>query len=633
MPRHRQTAKRTRSWIGPALIILLVLFFIAFYRDLWQIFRAILVLGIQFIGYNVPFPAEVGQSLLIVLFNVVFGFVLVTILWTMLISGQALLPIRRYRHYGPARRSGGNGSHNGKHNGNGNGSGHGRSPPNDEEITWPGAGDILYSAKESQLPPSESPSEHSNELELARTSWHFTLHMLNIHGPAVFIEGGQVRSKPDELDLPYPGVAVIDFNSAVVLDERMPSPGLLDPLWRLASTVLVPLGLSDPRVPCRAVGPGLVFIRRSEKIRGAVDLRKQFRIRTDVSTYTRDGIEMTTNAWAIFTIGQDPEVLDVTYTTKKGSPHRPRDLRVVNLQRLSGGRVRVQGFSDELDEEDIQEVHHYFRVDSRKRQFQLYKPVLEPNLLPTYNSERVFAALYSRARNDEEQELIPWDQLPTTFATDIVRDLLHDINYDQLYEMNPDTDNINYVATKGKLRQRMRNNGILSYRTILHRRGEPLVEGGEYRESDLWASRIRPLTTPKILRDRGIKVIASGFSEPVPLDDHIYAKRLERWEAPWMRETEINRASQELDAMRIRTRARIQAQQDFIYSLAQILQSHEHSEEVAAVRVLQALETAADDPNTRQLLPRHVIVLMRTLHDWLLPEEASPPARGFDDQL
>ncbi len=629
--RYRHTPKHTRSYIGPTLLILLALFIIAFFQDIWQIFRAALVLGIRFIGYNVPYPAGVGHSILIVLFNLGLGFILVAFLWAVLVSGQALLPIRRYRHYGPVRSSN---NHNGNGNGNhGNGNGQGRSPPGAVDMAWPGAGEILYSSRESQPPQANSPSEHSNALELARTSWHFALHILHIHGPAVFIEGGKIRGSNEELNLPFPGVAVIDFNSAIVLDERMPSPGLLDPLWRLSMAILVPLGLSDPRVPCRAVGPGLVYIRRAEKIRGAVDLRRQFRIRTDVSAYTRDGIELKTNPWVIFTIGQDPEVVDVTYTSERGDPRRPRDIRIVNLERLSGGRVRVKSFSDELDDDDIQEIHHYYRVDSRHRQFQLFKPVPASNTLPSYDPDRVFAALYSRARDDAHEALIPWDQLPTTFATDIVRDLLHDINYDQLYELNPASDNINYVLYKGKLRRRMRNNGILSYRTIIHRRGEPLEVGREYRESELWASPVRPLTTPKILRNRGIKVIASGFSEPVPLNEHVYEKRLERWEAPWHRDTEINRAHQELEAMRIRTRARIQAQQDFIYSLAQILQSHEHSEEVAAVRVLQALETAADDPNTRQLLPRHIIVMMRTLHDWLLPEEASPPAQGFDDQL
>ncbi len=632
MPTRRHSLKQNRSWIGPTLFVLLVLFVLAFLSDLWEVFRAILIVMIRVIGYQVSFPAALTNSLLVILFNVLFGFMLVASLWSMLISGQALLPLRRFRHYGPARRSGGNGSHNGNHNGNGKS--HDRSPPDGESFPWPGAGEILYSSRESQPPTAAaSPSEHSNTLELARTNWHFTLHMLHLHGPAVFVKGGKIRVKPEETDLPYPGVAVIDFNSAMVLDERTPSPGLLDPLWQLLMGFLVPLRLSDPRVACRAVGPGLVFIRRSEKIRDAVDLRRQFRIRTGVSAYTRDGIELKTNAWAIFTVGQDPDVVDVTYTTPKGDPHRPHDIRTVHLVRLSGGRVLVKDFSDEMDEDDIQEIHHFYRVDSRHRQFELFKATPEHSTLPSFNPQRVFAALYSRARDDEQQSLIPWDQLPTTFATDIVRNLLQDINYDQLYESDPDNDNINYVAYKGKLRRRMRNNGILSYRIIIHRRGEPLEVGREYRESDLWASRIRPMTTPKVLRNRGIKVIASGFSEPVPINEDVYEKRLERWEAPWQRDTEINRAHQELDAMRIRTRARIQAQQDFIYSLAQILQSHEHSEEVAAVRVLQALETAADDPNTRQLLPRHIIVMMRTLHDWLLPEEASPPASGYDDQL
>ncbi len=620
MPYRRRVTKRERSWVRPTIIILLVLFVVAFFQNIWQVFRALLVVGIRFLGYHTAFPASAVQSLAIILFNLIFGFFLVSSIWSTLIAGRALLPIRRFRHYSTER--------NGRNN-----NGHGLSPPGGPNMPWPGTGEILYSAREPQPQPADSVSEHSNSLEMARVSWHFTLHMMHIHGPAVFVEGGKIRGTPSELNLPYPGVAVIDFNSAIVLDERMPTPGLLDPLWNLITAALVPLGLSDPRVPSRAAGPGLVFIRRSERIRGAVDLRRQFRIRPDVSAYTRDGIELKTSPWAIFTIGQAAEVLDVTYVTGQGELRRPHDIRVVRLEKLSGGRVLVKGFSDELEPDDIQEIHHFYRVDSRHRQFQLYKPAPAPSILPTYNAQQVFAALYSRAREDENQEIIPWDQLPTTLASDLVRDLLHEINYDQLFETNPDGDSINYVVYKGKLRRKLRNNGILSYRTVIHRRGEPLEVGHEYRELDLWASPIRPLTTPKVLRNRGIKVIASGFSEPAPVSERVYEKRLERWEAPWLRETEINRAHQELEAMRIRTRARIQAQQDFIYSLAEILQSHEHSEEVAAVRVLQALETAADDPNTRQLLPRHIIVMMRTLHDWLLPEEASPPAQGYDDQL
>jgi regulator of protease activity HflC (stomatin/prohibitin superfamily) len=127
------------------------------------------------------------------------------------------------------------------------------------------------------------------------------------------------------------------------------------------------------------------------------------------------------------------------------------------------------------------------------------------------------------------------------------------------------------------------------------------------------------------LRERGIKVIASGFGELIPVDEAIYRQRLETWRAPWQKDVEIVRAQQDLEAMRIRSRARAEAQRGLTQSLANILQKQPHSDEIAALRVLQALEAAASDPHTQQLLPSDTITLMRTIHDWLLPGESRFP--------
>jgi hypothetical protein len=54
-------------------------------------------------------------------------------------------------------------------------------------------------------------------------------------------------------------------------------------------------------------------------------------------------------------------------------------------------------------------------------------------------------------------------------------------------------------------------------------------------------------------------------------------------------------------------------------TLANILQKHPHSDEIAALRVLQALEAAASDPHTQTATASDTITLMRTIHDWLLP--------------
>jgi hypothetical protein len=65
-----------------------------------------------------------------------------------------------------------------------------------------------------------------------------------------------------------------------------------------------------------------------------------------------------------------------------------------------------------------------------------------------------------------------------------------------------------------------------------------------------------------------------------------------------------------------------------VLALAQILQLEEASQEAMAVRVFQALETAATDSRTQKLLPNETIAMLRTLRSWLLPGADQPPFDG-----
>jgi hypothetical protein len=115
-------------------------------------------------------------------------------------------------------------------------------------------------------------------------------------------------------------------------------------------------------------------------------------------------------------------------------------------------------------------------------------------------------------------------------------------------------------------------------------------------------------------------VIASGFGDLV-VDERIYKQRLDNWRAHWDSETEVVEARLEWEALKIRTNARIQAQQDFVQRLAQIYQMNANSREILAMRVLQALEMAASDPKTRQFLPEDTFSMLSSIHDWLLPQD------------
>jgi hypothetical protein len=464
----------------------------------------------------------------------------------------------------------------------------------------------------------------SNFMESFRASWHLLLYILRLHGPAIFIKDGIQLSSADELKRLGPGVVVIDFNSAAVLEEQVPPPGILRPFKNITLKLLIFLGLSDPPAPThvRTCGPGIVFTRRRERIRAAVDLRKQFRLKPKVSAYTRDGIEIKAMIWCIFTIGQDAEILQVLYDGER----RPENLRIVKLERVPGtNRVRVTGFENTLDELDRQEIHHYARVADRLGNIEPFKMIETPDPLPVFNPDRVFSAAISEARNKDD-ELIPWYDLPTQVEADLFRSILSHANYNELYGVG-ESEDFPMPGFKRQLSNAMRNYSLLGYRLVLHRARITLRLNQEYEETDLEVSSPQILKNPKILRDRGIKIVASGFGEislpaESPISVIIPKQRVDNWSASWQRDAEVVRASGELAANRVRAREQAMATQSLYGALSEILSNPKYSQEALALRVFQALENAAADAETRHLLPQQTLDMLKTIHNWLLPDES-----------
>ena len=545
--------KRRRLIIGGIIATLVLLFLIAFWRELRDVIRMVTEFPDGF------FPERI-EALKNLLYNGL-TFLVLAVLWILLVSQQALLPA------------------------------------NTPQERW-------------------------------RTAYQFLVYILGRHGPAVFIKDGKVLSTKEDVRF-GPGVAVVDFNSAVVLEERLPPVGLASGFDSGFHRLAWSLGLADRAESPRVKGPGIVFMRSSERTRAAVDLRRQFRMLKDVSGYTRNGIEVASNVWSIFTIGQDPDILQVTYDGAKN----PDNLRVVHFEHMPDGHMRVTSLQDELDRLDRQEIHHYYHVLARTQGLKPYSKLPEPSALPVFNKDRVFAAVYSEARGDNEK-VVPWTDLTTRLAASMFREIISQVSYDQLYQVGSPMP-FPMLSFKTRLRQTMRNYGLLSCRIIFPKKGEPFQVRRVYSMDELEVSEVRPLTNPKILRDRGIKVIASGFGDILPVNEAIYRHRVESWRAPWQRDKEIVSASSELEAMRIRARARALAQQDLTVSLNTIIQSTNHPE-VMAIRLLQAFELIASDPRTLQLLPPNTIEMMKNTHDLLtqtengyaLPPQAPIPPQG-----
>lgn len=450
--------------------------------------------------------------------------------------------------------------------------------------------------------------------EVFQTMEHQLFYISGMHGQAVFIKDGVKLATAEEVNRVGPGVLVVDFNSAVVLERLVGPPTsivrpLVDLFRRMAQATGVTRHYGAPIVH----GPGLIFTLPYERIRGVVDLRKQSRRLKEISAYTRDGIELKSNVFAVFSIGQEPDVLQMAYIGDR----RLENLRVISTETLPGDQIRVRVLEDEeLDSDDLQEIHRYARVPNQANDSVAYAALPAPSLRPVFDKARVFLAVFAQARDLVQDKLLPWTELPARIAADIYRETLSRINYDDLYRLeNPDPRDFPLPEVKRNFRMTVRNTGILSFRVVFLRSGHPLVNG-IYPASELLCSPILPLTSPHVLRERGIKVITSGFSNPIPSEE-VYQQRLNAWRAHWERDREIVKSSRELEATRIRNRARALAQRELTFTLSKIFERTELTDEILAIRVLQSLEAVAVDPKTREFLPGDTIKLMEQVHKWL----------------
>jgi hypothetical protein len=554
-PAHLRSKRIIWGFTG----FLALLFVIAFAKETIGTARYLFAILKALIGYDVPTLGDnIKLATNIFFFNCLVGFLGVFLVWLVLISQQAILPVRSLK-------------------------------------------------------------------EIYRTAYHLVLYIFRLHGPAIFVHDGKVELTKEDITRKGPGVMVVDFNSAVVLEEQDPPMGLSRTTHRVSLGMLNILGLSNTYQSPRVCGKGIHFLRPNERIRGEVDLRKHFRLQPKITCYTRDGIELFANVWAIFTIGQKPDILDVAYI----GPHRPENLRVVTtteVPRMKGiqdnqpRRVRITGIADDLDEADRNEIHHFARAFDHLGKWKEYTPAPFTGD-QEFDAERVFAAVFARARSG--QDILHWADLPTRVAAGYYREILSQTNYDDLYDIRGTNDHQRTTrfpvpGYKAKLRVRMRNNGILTYRLLTPTVDEPLVKNTRaYLLNELCVSEVQPLTNPKILRDRGIKIIFSGFGDLTPVSQAVYQQRLDAWAATWQRDTDLTLANGELEALRVRGRAQAEAQQDLWFSLSRIFELHEHSDEALAIRVLQALEMAASDPKTRQLLPSNTMDLLTRAHGLL----------------
>jgi hypothetical protein len=404
---------------------------------------------------------------------------------------------------------------------------------------------------------------------------------------------------------------MVDRSSAVVLAKvpqlyRVPFRLIV----RMFSLIMPSLSERDESPDLRVVGPGVHFtrntLRNAEKVHEIADLRPQIRRRLDVHGFTRDGIEVAADVSAIFSIGELPEVLQVTYILGQ----MPENLRVIHHD---NGVIKL---TDELDSKDKEEIHRYVR------RTQTNPPQSPPASSPfDHNQLRVFTALYSQAHDVNDDDHMDWPELPAHVAVEVFRDLLMEQVYDNLYKPSK-PEEFDLTTFKTNYIRRMKNLGVLSYRVVLHKRMRFLEEGEHWDQlnakDELYLSPVQELQNPKVLRKRGIKIVHAGFSELRPVSEIVQEKRYDYWSAQWEREGIEIEARYDFEATRIRNQARANAQREMVTQFSEIFNSDTLSSEAMALRIFQALESAAADPSTRALLPDETIDVLLELEKWLM---------------
>lgn len=430
--------------------------------------------------------------------------------------------------------------------------------------------------------------------------------------PVVFVRLGKLTRELPDAGRVRGGVAIIDLNSAIVLEKQL-TPFLTNIQGKAGDKQTGSNVRAATRSIVRVAGPGVNFIDWNERLRGVVSLQKQFRINLGVKGYTSDGIEVETNVFSIFTLGQPATVIKVAY-------HGEGDN--VCVVQIDNATKKIKAISDELDGVDKAEIHSFA---------QWFKASKEPNapLSPaeshkeyppfTLDDERVTAAVYSKARSATGSDNTPlgWDELPALIATEVFRNLISQVPYDLLY-LPDNAERFPLVQElKPRLGRTVRYMGVISYQFLQRLDDQPLEVGQKVDHRQFRIAPVQSLRASKVLRDRGIKIFIAGFSNPKPTDPGVMQQRLENWRARWQREIEIARARQDREVMGIFGQARVEQQRAMIAQLTEILQGS--SEDASLMRIFQVLEDCTIDPQVRRVLPQEFIALLRNLRAWLLP--------------
>ena len=467
-------------------------------------------------------------------------------------------------------------------------------------------------------------------------------YFFNLHGAAVSIDKGIAIADETEMQNTRPGVAFVDLCSAIAIErawEHVETGNDLISRMRRSLPYRLVMGfitaivkrivkfirqlLNLPEIPkplVRIAGPGIVFTNMSEKIRGIADLRRQFR-NTDARITTRDGFEVQVPVSVVFSLGDKPEILYVTYDwdISKGSWQevaKPADIRVIKLNKALN---RIDGLADELDDDDKKEIHQYVQTNLPTGNDHADEFVGHHNPPYHFDTDRVFAALYSKAQEAIDSTPLPWTELPIHVAVEHLRNLLADEDYDSLHQLNDPSQYPLYEQVLPVFRRYMRNQGVLSYQFVLWNDNTPFAVDDTWVKPDIAFYERQDLKNSKVLRNRGIRVLTANFSELTPRHPGVREQMVDQWRIPWESEGKLIATQAEMEAINIVASARRIAYQEIISNLEMAYTGVAVPKDVLVLRLLKTIEQAIEDPKSQALLPNESLSILLELQNYLQP--------------
>ncbi len=448
------------------------------------------------------------------------------------------------------------------------------------------------------------------QIELWKRLW---LYLIGKHGAAVFVRDGKIVGELGEKNKKGVGLLLIDRQSAVIVEE----------LNRHQSTQV------------RVYSAGVVFLNQTQKIRGSVDLRPQRRSIPDLHAYTKDGVEIVTHLSTTFTLGQEPEVLLVTYHLDQTQSQPKADsLRVIQFSdpMPSSHYTRslhrtVASLSNEIEPDDREEIHRFVQNFHLENPDRIFTEQRQGGYRPstyTVDPQRIMAAFYATPSSQPLQTSDAWTELPLQIVIDLFREFIASIPYESIYF--PHRPFLRALSElKSQFSKRIRNQGVLAFQFVQRKDNQPIRIGDEWQVSDLIFYPVQTLNTPKFLRSKGIKILNATFGELRPADETIERKLFDQWLAGYQKQLTSPPDRMSTTPSSVEEK-KANERRELANRLAETLNSPSLSDQAILTQFLAIIQAELNDPQSQQWISSETVQHLQSLRSKLLSPTRSFPS-------